>query len=140
MHRELKAEACRKPRETLRGQQKVFSRFMRMYNEERPHEALEMRKPFIVHERSKRPYPQKIEEWVYPADWKVRNICANGIIRVGRAEQVFVTSSLQGKKIGLEPLGNEIYRLYFREFLLGFLDFNERKVYDILEYMYVPRL
>ena len=99
-----------------------------------------MRAPFVIHQRSKRPYPKKIKEWEYPAEWLVKYICVNGIIRIGKADKIFVTSTLQGKTVGLEPLGNEIYRLYFREFLLGYLDYNERKVYDILEYMYVPDL
>jgi transposase InsO family protein len=140
MHRELKADACRKPRETLKGQQKSFANFVKIYNEERPHEALDMRAPHVVHERSKRPFPKKIIDWEYPAGWKVRYICVNGIIRIGKADKIFVSSTLQGKTVGLEPLGNEIYRLYFREFLLGYLDYNERKVYDILEYMYFPSL
>ena len=43
MHRTLKAETAKPPAANPRAQQKVFDRFRTTYNQERPHEALEMK-------------------------------------------------------------------------------------------------
>jgi len=140
MHRELKADACKNPGKTLQGQQHKFSTFRREYNEERPHEALGMKLPISVYTRSKRLYPKKIEDWIYPGEYIVKYVCRNGSIRVGRSHWIFVSSALLGKKVGLEPLGNDLFRVYFRDYLLGYLDNNELKIYDIMEYRYVPKV
>jgi hypothetical protein len=47
---------------------------------------------------------------------------------------LFVTTALMGKYVGLEELGNGIYRMYFREFLLGYVDMKELNVHDIMTY------
>ncbi len=140
MHRILKAEACKEPGISLRSQQIKFNKFAREYNTERPHESLGMVTPSSVYARSKRPYPKKIEPWVYPAEYKVRNICKNGIIRVGKDDRIFVGTAFKEKQLGFEDIGEGIYRVWFREFLLGYLNEHELKIYDILEYDYIKRV
>jgi len=67
MHKDLKAQATRPPGRGWRSQQKKFEEFRKEYNEVRPHEALVMKTPNEVHKESKREYPRRVEEWVYPA-------------------------------------------------------------------------
>ena len=140
MHRELKAECCKNPGKTLQAQQRKFNAFIQEYNEERPHEALGMVVPKSIHTSSKRVYTGEIEEWSYPGDYLVKYICKNGSIRVGKKNTIYVSRALIEKKVGLELIGEGIYRLYFRQFLLGYIDENELKLYDIQEYRYIPRL
>jgi putative transposase len=45
MHKTLKAAACRPPRSCLATQQRAFTAFRHLYNDERPHEALGDRPP-----------------------------------------------------------------------------------------------
>ena len=45
MHRTLKAETTRPPAANLSKQQGLFNRFIRDYNEVRPHEGIELRTP-----------------------------------------------------------------------------------------------
>jgi len=45
MHRTLKAETTRPQEPTMEPQQKRFDEFRRVYNEERPHEALGQKRP-----------------------------------------------------------------------------------------------
>ena len=54
MHKTLKAEAIRPPRSTLRTQQCAFVAFRRLYNDERPHEALQGRPPAALYRPSPR--------------------------------------------------------------------------------------
>ncbi len=140
MHRELKAATCQRPSKNLQAQQVRFNKFKKFYNNERPHEALGMKTPNSVHEKSKRVYEEEIEKWEYPVDYKIKHVCNNGIIRVGRTDQIFVTTALKGKDVGLEEIGEGIYRLYYRNYWLGYLDETALQVYDIQEYSYVPRL
>ena len=96
--------------------------------------------PKTVYERSKRRYPKEIEEWHYPPEYKVRYICKNGIIRVGKKDSIFVGTAFKEKKLGFEDIGNGIYRVWFREFFLGYLNEHELKIYDILDYEFIPRV
>jgi len=140
MHRVLKAEACREPGKNLRSQQIKFNRFTKSFNDERPHEGLGMVTPGSVYEKSKRRYKKKIEEWKYPSEYRVKYICKNGIIRVGARDSIFVGTAFKEKKLGFEEIGNGISRVWFREFLLGYLNEHELKIYDILEYDYIPKV
>jgi putative transposase len=45
MHKTLKQETTRPPAKTMRGQQRRFDRFVKEFNEERPHEALGQETP-----------------------------------------------------------------------------------------------
>ncbi len=134
MHRELKAEATKPPGYSLQPQQRKLNTFVKEYNELRPHEALDMRTPSAVHQKSSREYPEKIISWEYPNDYKVKYITRNGAIRVDINTWLFVSTALAGKHVGLEELGNGIYRMYYHEFLLGYVDMKEMKIHDSMVY------
>lgn len=134
MHRELKGEATRPPGYSLQAQQRKLNAFVKEYNEIRPHEALEMKTPQSVHLKSERKYPEKVEKWIYPKEVQKRYVSKNGAIRIGKNNWLFITTALAGKEVGLEDLGNKIYRLYFREFFLGYVDISGLRVYDIMTY------
>jgi len=54
MHKTLKGEAIRPPRANLPTQQRAFTAFRRLYNAERPHEALRGRTPASLYRPSPR--------------------------------------------------------------------------------------
>jgi putative transposase len=56
MHKTLKGEACRPPQSCQARQQRAFNAFRRLYNDERPHEALRDRPPAALYHPSPRPY------------------------------------------------------------------------------------
>lgn len=134
MHRDLKGEATRPPGKNLQAQQVKLNHFIREYNDLRPHEALEMRTPTAVHIRSDIKYPEVIEPWIYPKEYKIRRVTNNGAIRIGKADWMFITTALAGKELGFNELGNRIYEIYFRRFFLGYADMKDLKVYDIIKY------
>jgi hypothetical protein len=47
---------------------------------------------------------------------------------------LYLSTPLGGRMVGLEEVGNKIFRVYFRQFFLGYADFNELKMYDIMNY------
>ena len=126
MHRDLKA-ACAKPSSyDLRAQQRRLNHFMKEYNHERPHEALEMKTPGEIHDFSTRPFPEKIANFDYDSDMKVMKVCKNGSMRWKSYYRVYLTASLSGKYVGAREVGNGVWRVYYRDVFLGF--FNEKDI------------
>ena len=67
MHRTLKQEATIPPASSLPAQQRKLDRFRQEFNEDRPHEALHMKRPAQVYRPSTRAMPRRIEPYDYPA-------------------------------------------------------------------------
>jgi hypothetical protein len=126
MHRDLKA-ACAKPSAyDLKAQQRRLNHFMKEYNHERPHEALEMKTPGEIHDFSTRPFPERIPNFDYDSDMKVMKVCKNGSMRWKSYYWVYLTASLSGKYVGAREVGNGVWRVYYRDVFLGF--FNEKDI------------
>ena len=123
MHRTLKQETAMPPRATRRAQQRAFDGFRREYNEQRPHQGLGLKTPAECYHRSLREYPSRVEEPEYPGEWEVRRV-SKGEIR-WRVKRVYVGNSLNGERVGLEPLADGVWRVWFSFYELGILD--ERK-------------
>src|SRR3972149_4380037 len=71
-HKTLKEGTARPPASSPKAQQGRFNRFVREYNEERPHEALGQEPPASVYRASFRPYPERIPELESPAHFERR--------------------------------------------------------------------
>lgn len=122
MHRDLKAETTRPPGRTMLGQQRMFDRFLRGFNEERPHEALKGEVPDDHWRPSVRPFPERILEPEYPNWWDVRRVnrAANTISWSGK--EVKVNDALGGETIAFEPFADGLYRVHFYRFTIGLFD------------------
>lgn len=83
MHRTLKADTSKPPAESAAEQQARFDRFRRIFNEERPHEALGQVTPASCYRAADRPYPDRIDEPWYDADHQVRRVRTDGSIKWG---------------------------------------------------------
>jgi len=119
MHKTLKQQVCGgQVAGNLVGQQRVLDAFRRYYNGDRPHEALGQRTPASVYHRAARPYPGKLEEPRYPADYQVRLVRSNGTIKwQGRA--LYISQALAGEPVGVETLADGGLRVYFATLTLG---------------------
>lgn len=119
IHRTLKETVS--IRTTLRRQQAAFDDFRRDYNEERPHEALGQQPPASVYAPSVRAYPERLPRAEYPTAWVKRSVRSNGEIK-WNGELVYVSQSLAGHWVGLEPVAEELWRIYFMHHPLAWLD------------------
>jgi putative transposase len=82
LHRTLKAETTRSPATTCAAQQARFTRWQRLYNEERPYEALQQQPPASVYRPSSpRALPTRPRAPEYPGHYEVRRVSRNGGIR-----------------------------------------------------------
>ncbi|MCS3903402.1 hypothetical protein J2T55_001423 [Methylohalomonas lacus] len=121
LHRTLKAEATQPASKHRRGQQQRFGRFRKVYNEQRPHEALAGRTPGQVYQASLRPYPARLPAVAYDDDVAVRQVRNNGLIK-WRGELYFVSQALIGEPVGLTLVDDERWQLQFAGMPLGLLD------------------
>lgn len=112
MHRTLKAEATQPAQANVRAQQRVFDRFVREFNEQRPHQALGQVVPASVYCASPRAYPLRLPEVAYAPGVTLRHVRSNGQMR-WQGQLVYVSESLVGQVVGLEPLDEAHWQLSF---------------------------
>jgi putative transposase len=127
MHRTLKQATATPPAGNRRAQQQCFDEFRREYNEQRPHEALGQATPASCYAPSARPYPRRLAEVEYPESWQVRRVSPAGQVR-WQNQYVFVAHALEGEAVGLEPVGEGYWRVWFSFYDIGILDADRLKI------------
>lgn len=126
MHRTLK-EAIQVPKLSLTQQQNMFNSFMQEYNHERPHDALNKKRPADVFTKSFRELPNKLPELVYPNDFIIRKVRSNGRIKWG-GKQYDISKLLYGESVGLEPIDERRAFVHFSRLKLGIIDLTLDKI------------
>ena len=130
MHRTLK-EATTQPSENdLKAQQGRFDYFIKEYNEERPHQALNGKMPMDVYSRSNKQMPDKIQEVSYPNDFQIRKVRSNGEIK-WCGKNYFVTALLHGEPVGLQQVDDGRAIVYFASLQLGLIDARKNKIHRL---------
>lgn len=128
MHRTLKQEVAMPAANNRREQQRALEQFRQEYNQVRPHEALGMQTPASVYTPSQREYPRQVREPEYPATMLVRSIHSKGHFRWKKRHEVFVSEVLWGEPVGLLPVDERWYTVYFAHIPLGRFDSWQRRV------------
>jgi putative transposase len=121
MHKTLKGETCRPPQSCLVSQQRAFNAFRRLYNDERPHEALGERPPAALYGPSPRPYTGTVPPVEYPGHFLVKRVTNAGTIRL-KKRLLFLSNALQQHPVGLEEVDDGIWSIHFCHVLLGRVD------------------
>jgi len=129
MHRTLKAETTRPAAGSLAAQQRKFNAFREEFNNERPHEALDMQTPACLYQPSVREMPNKIPPLEYPDRFEVRYVSANGGIRWNRG-WINVSIVCVGEYVGLEEIDDGIWNVYFGPLKLGRLNERHMRIED----------
>ena len=130
MHLTLQQETMSPMAANRRAQQRRFDQFRREFNQQRPHEALGMRTPESCYTASSRPYPVRVCEPEYDSSMTVRRVFADGQFS-WKHHDVFISETLMGERIGLEPIDDRWYTIYFAEFPLGRFDSRTRMVHRL---------
>jgi hypothetical protein len=121
MHRTLKDETAAPAEANPRRQQKSFDRFRRVFNEERPHEALNMQPPAAVYSPSPRRHPDRVPEPEYDSGLLVRSVYPHGQF-FWKNDHIFLTKVLAGERIGLERIDDHNWRVLFASFPVARFD------------------
>jgi putative transposase len=127
MHRTLKQEVAQPPASNRREQQRALERFRQEYNQVRPHEALGMQTPAAVYELSPRSFPERVREPEYPDEMQVLNVKSQGQFR-WKKQDVFLSEVLWGEPVGLLPVDDRWYTIYFAQFPLARFDSRQLRV------------
>lgn len=112
MQRTLKPRTTRPPAKKLRAQQRRFDSFSRIYNEERPHEALGQATPSSISTLPERPRPDVFIELSYPAHFEFRQVSQDATLR-WKCRKVAVSHILNREIVGLEETCDGVWSVYF---------------------------
>jgi transposase InsO family protein len=130
MHRTLKQETASPPAANRRAQQRAFDRFRQEFNQERPHEALGQRTPSSIYQPSPRSYPARLPQPEYGSALATRKVGLRGEIS-WKHQEVFLTEALIGERVGLEPIDDRYWRVYFAAFPIALFDSRELRMQKI---------
>jgi putative transposase len=115
MHRDIGTELA--PRTT---EQAALDLWREAFNQERPHEALGMKCPGEVYQRSPRPYAGSPADVDY-AGMDHRKVTQDGTIK-WQGAMLFISSSLVGWSVGLKPVRDDRLEVWFGRLLLGWIE------------------
>lgn len=101
--------------------QEAFDLWREQYNQERPHEALAMRVPAEVYQRSEREYEGTPAEIDYGGMETRKVNQTNGTIGYGR-DYFMITTAIGGWTVGLSPQDHGQVEVWFSKLLLGHIE------------------
>jgi putative transposase len=127
-HRVYKAEVASEPEQTLKAQQEKSNRWLRHYNRERPHEGLKMSKPVELFRSNRRRMPKRVGGFKYRKGWERRWVRGNGEIN-WKGKRRFVGEAFVREHVGLKPMREGIWQVYFGPALVG--ELREKEVGSI---------
>jgi putative transposase len=120
MHLTLKKEATKPAARNFLQQQGRFDEFIRVFNEERPHQGLNMRYPAGLYARSSRPY-SGLPELEYPFHDRTITVTRCGRICMGPLK-INLSQAFSGQKVGIKQVEEKIWLVSFMRYDLGFFD------------------
>jgi putative transposase len=129
-HRVLKADTARPPAPNCAAQQQRFRRFVREYNEERPHEALGDQPPATRYKPSRRALPRRVPPLDYPGHMEPRRVSCCGTVSWD-GTPLFVATTLAGEYVAFEEIDDGLWTLHFATVALARYDERHRTLHPI---------
>jgi putative transposase len=120
MHLTLKQDTTKPAAANVLQQQARFDAFLARYNEDRPHQALDMKVPADLYTRSPRVY-RGLQELTYPfhdATFTVTRcgrICFHG-------RKINLSHVFAGQNVGVTQVGDRLWLVTFMQYDLGYFD------------------
>ena len=137
MHLTLKKEATRPAGANFLQQQAKFDAFTAEFNEERPHEALDMKVPADAYNASARTY-QGLPELTYPLHDRDILVTCCGRICMHR-KKINISTVMAGQRLGIKEVDDGIWLVSFMHYDLGYIDL-EQKTLQTLDNPFGARL
>lgn len=127
-HRTLKQEVLQGRRyNNLEDVQKAFQKWQRVYNQERPHEALEFKTPIKRYRVSSREYSEKLREFEYDSSFTVRKVGAEGRV-VYQGREYYLSRSFRDRWVGVRSNGADgEWDVYYRTFKVGKIELRKHR-------------
>ncbi|MBB4365451.1 hypothetical protein GGD65_006517 [Bradyrhizobium sp. CIR18] len=105
-------------------QQDRFDSFLHEFNEERPHEALDMKRPADLYTASARHY-EGLPELAYPFHDRDVVVTSCGRPCLHR-KRINISLVLAGQKLGIKEVDEGIWLVSFMHYDLGYLDLEQK--------------
>lgn len=137
MHLTLKQQATRPPGMNMLQQQAKFDDFVSEFNNERPHEALDMKRPADVYKASPRAY-RGLTELTYPFHDRDILVTDCGRICMHR-KRVNLSKVFAGQTVGIKEVEDGVWLVSFMHYDLGYIDL-EQKTLQPLDNPFGPGL
>lgn len=118
MHWDMKQILQQHPSWNPKQQQQACDTFRQFFNWERPHDSLDDELPGSVYVNSCRAYPGPDPVLVYSSDKLPRKVSKCGTIRY-RQFLRSVGQAFAGWYVGVEPFGENRFRVWFGELCIG---------------------
>jgi putative transposase len=120
MHLTLKLETTKPAARNFLQQQGKFDDFIDCYNNERPHQALDMQCPAERYVPSTRPY-QGLLELDYPLHDRTATVTTCGRICFNR-QKINLSVVFAGQNVGIKQVSDRIWLVTFMDYDLGYFD------------------
>lgn len=121
MHLDMKKELEGQIDGDIRVHQKIFEQWRKEFNEERPHEALDMKTPSSFYKESDIAYEPGLIEFEYPGNYKSRFVNNRGFINY-KGKRYFVGNPFNGYNIAINNDNSSQLNVWFGNNLLGHFD------------------
>jgi transposase InsO family protein len=131
LHRTLKQETTRPAAANILKQQERFDRFRHIYNQKRPHEALNQQTPLSIFKKSITSY-QPQTELAYPLHDFSRKVRQCGTIKLLN-RSILLSTALAGELVGLRDL-DASWLVSYAEYDLGYIAKDSFR-FESLEYL-----
>lgn len=125
-HRTLKKQTTLPPEKNILRQQQRFNDFKAEFNNERPHEGLNLKLPKELYKKSKRKMPSFIPDLEYNSADLIRRVTDCGSITFdgtrNHTQRFYLGSALAKENIGLTHLGEDLWNINFIDYDIGLYD------------------
>lgn len=118
-------------------QQDKFEDFIQEYNYERPHQALNMKRPGDLYRPSSRQY-HGLPDVEYPFHDKTITVTACGRICIDR-KKIHLSTVFAGQNVGVCQVEDRVWLVSFMDYDLGYFDLDRCKV-EPLENPFGPKV
>lgn len=129
MHLTLKKEATKPPGMNTLQQQVRFDAFVKEFNNERPHEALDMKCPAEVYSASRKEY-NGLPELEYPLHDREIIVTSCGRLCLHR-KKINISTVFAGQKLGIREVEDGIWLVSFMHYDLGYIDLEQKTLQTI---------
>ena len=137
MHLTLKKEATKPAAANFLQQQARFDSFIEVFNNERPHEALDMKCPAEIYQPSPHSYTG-LPDIDYPMHDKTIVVTRCGRICLGK-KKINFSQVFAGQAVGIKEVHDDIWLVSFMDYDLGYFDL-ETRVLEPLENPFGPKV
>jgi putative transposase len=120
MHLTLKKETTKPAANNFLQQQEKFDRFIECFNQERPHQAIGMKYPAELYQRSPREY-HGLSQLEYPFHDRTVAVTMCGRVCFG-SRKINLSTVFAGQNVGVKEVDEKVWLISFMHYDLGFFD------------------